>query len=100
MLYGNDGNNVLFGDAGWDTLTGGRGSDRFSFTNGWGTDTITDFRNGQDKFDFKAVAGITKFAQLSIAQAGADTKIGFDGDYIVLKGIAVSQIDTSDFLFA
>ncbi len=99
VLYGNDGNDVLFGDAGWDTLTGGRGSDKFSFGSGWGTDTVTDFRNGQDKFDLKAVAGATAFAQLSVAQVGADTKIGYDGDYIVLKGIAISQIDASDFLF-
>lgn len=98
VLFGDDGNDWLSGDAGWDTLTGGRGSDIFAFGTDWGTDTITDFRNGQDKFDLKAVAGFKSFSQLAITQTGADTKIGFDGDYIVLKGIATTQIDASDFI--
>ena len=100
ILNGNDGNDWLSGDAGWDTLTGGRGSDTFSFGTDWGTDTLSDFRRGADKLEFKSVAGLASSAQLSIAQVGADTKIGFDGDYIVLKGIAASTLTASDFLLA
>ena len=100
ILNGNDGNDWLSGDSGWDTLTGGRGSDTFSFGTDWGTDTISDFRHGADKLEFKSVAGLTSSAQLSIAQVGADTKIGFDGDYIILKGIAATTLTATDFVLA
>ena len=98
-LFGNEGNDWLSGGTGWDTLTGGRGSDVFAFATDWGTDTITDFRDTADKFDVRAVAGLSNVSQLSIVQIGADTKIGFDGDYIILKGIAASAIGSADFLF-
>ena len=71
----------------------------FAFASGRGTDTVTDFRNGQDKFDVKGVAGLSNFAQLSVAQSGADTKIGYGGDYILLKSIAIATIDATDFIF-
>lgn len=98
-LFGNDGNDWLSGDLGWDTLTGGSGSDTFAFSTDWGTDTITDFRDRADKIDMKAVAGLKGFAQLAVVQSGLDTKIAFDGDTIVLKGLSASAIDTSDFIF-
>ncbi len=98
LLYGEDGNDWLSGDAGWDTLTGGRGTDVFSFATDWGTDTITDFKSGYDTINMKSVARLTTFSQLSVAQSGTDTKIGFEGDYIVLKGIAVSAVDAADFI--
>ena len=47
ILIGNSGNNLLTGAAGNDTLTGGAGADVFSFAaSGNGTDTITDFSDG------------------------------------------------------
>lgn len=98
LLYGEDGNDWLNGDTGWDTLTGGRGSDIFAVGSVWGTDTITDFKHGSDKIDMKGVANLTAYAQLAITQSGADTKIGFGGDYLILKGIGITGIDASDFI--
>ena len=98
IVFGNDGNDTLNGNSGWDTLTGGRGSDIFVFDQGWGTDTVTDFKHGSDKLDLRTVANLSSFSQLSITQNGADTKIGFGSDYIVLKNIAPSTIDAHDIL--
>ena len=97
-LFGEDGNDWLSGDTGWDTLTGGRGSDIFAVGNVWGTDTITDFKHGADKIDMKGVANLTAYSQLAITQSGADTKIGFGGDYLILKGVGTASIDAADFI--
>jgi Ca2+-binding RTX toxin-like protein len=99
-LYGDDGNDWLSGDTGWDTLTGGRGSDVFVMTAHWGTDTVTDFRNGSDKISLKGIAGLTSLTQVSVSQTGSDTKIGFGSDYIVLKDVSAAVIDASDFILA
>lgn len=98
FLFGNDGNDTLNGNTGWDTLTGGRGSDIFVFDQGWGTDTVTDFRHGADKLDLRSVANLSSFSQLSISQSGADTKIGFGADSIILKNIVPASIDSHDIL--
>lgn len=94
ILYGNDGNDRLTGDAGWDTLYGGRGNDVFAFASGWGTDTVMDFTHGYDTLDLRSVAGLDRFAQLTIVQSGLDTKISFGSDSILLKSVAaLSSVD-------
>lgn len=96
-----DGNKAqTSGDAGSDTLTGGTGSDVFAFQSQWGSDVVTDFRNGAEKFDLSGVAGLTKFAQLSVTQTGADVRIAHGSDSILLKSIAASAVDATDFIFA
>ena len=97
-LFGNDGNDILNGGAGSDMLSGGRGKDTFAFDNHWGSDTVADFRHGTDKLDLRPVSGLTTFSQLSISKIGTDTKVGFGGDYILLKNIAPAAIDHTDFL--
>ena len=96
-LFGNDGDDTLNGGSGWDTLSGGRGKDTFAFDTHWGTDTVADFRHGTDKLDLRAAAGLTSMSQLSIAQSGTDTKVGFGSDYVLLKNVAPSGLDASDF---
>jgi serralysin len=100
-LFGGDGNDSLFGDAvvlsnnaqgGDDRLNGGAGDDvltgdaiqlldsargardSFVFTDGFGNDTIQDFRQGEDLLEFQ-VTGINGFGDLEIARVGNDTVI-------------------------
>ena len=48
---GGAGDDIIWGDKGDDTLTGGTGEDTFGFSNGFGSDTITDFDLGDDDLD-------------------------------------------------
>jgi len=65
-LIGGFGNDILSGDLGNDILSGGSGSDRFILAVGRGTDSITDFLQGEDLFVLPA--GIS-FEQLRIEMA-------------------------------
>ncbi|WP_445173972.1 calcium-binding protein [Microcoleus sp.] len=47
-LTGGNGDDILYGGLGSDVLTGDNGKDTFGFAAGDGTDTITDFKKGQD----------------------------------------------------
>ncbi|MFT3988268.1 M10 family metallopeptidase C-terminal domain-containing protein [Aestuariivirga sp.] len=63
-LSGGGGNDVLAGGAGGDTLTGGAGCDVFLFqsltdSTVAASDTITDFKQGQDKIRLSAIDAIT-----------------------------------------
>ncbi|WP_373530162.1 choice-of-anchor D domain-containing protein [Nostoc sp.] len=72
LLNGNAGNDWLYGGNGNDVLTGGYGVDTFVFASGEGTDSITDFKVGEDKI---ALSGGLKFGQLLIQQQGSQTSI-------------------------
>ena len=52
VLTGNDGINILDGKSGDDLLIGGAGSDIYTFTDGWGADTIQDTGGDLDTLDF------------------------------------------------
>jgi Ca2+-binding RTX toxin-like protein len=47
-LFGDNGNDVLDGGEGNDILAGGHGNDILQFGRACGTDTITDFKVGND----------------------------------------------------
>lgn len=114
-LVGNNANNVLNGGAGADTLAGGGGADRlvggygddvltggadadrFVFQRGGGTDRVTDFQNGIDRFEIGS--GAASFADLTIADAGANVRITFGTSVIIVENRAHTAIDASDFVF-
>ncbi|WP_310352308.1 hypothetical protein [Methylobacterium sp. BE186] len=111
-LRGGEGNDFLAGGAGNDTLTGGNGNDVFDFEIGTGRDTVTDFRNGQDRVDVSAFlhTGTELNAYLSgtrasgnyVTAAGNNVELhhlanGVD-EVLVLTGVTRAQIDASDFL--
>ena len=110
MLYGDAGNDALFGGdqadnlrggAGDDTLTGGSGHDRFSFENGWGNDTITDFAdNGIEKINLFGVTGATGLGELTITDTAQGALIEYGGNSILLQGVAAAQLGSEDFIFA
>ncbi len=102
ILVGGNGDDLLNGGQGNDTLTGGSGSDRFLLAGGTGTDTITDFIDGNDLL---ALSGGLSFGQLTIAQGTganiADTLISVTSgneQLAILSGVQASTITTADFV--
>ncbi|MBI4694958.1 MAG: hypothetical protein HY749_13135 [Gammaproteobacteria bacterium] len=98
-LQGGGGGDVLNGGAGADTLSGGQGADVFAFAAAlWGKDTITDFQDGSDKLDFHG-SGIAGFANLAVTQVGTDTDVQWNGNEIVLVGLAANHFTAADCVF-
>ncbi len=101
-LKGMAGDDILSGGKGADILTGGTGSDTFVFKTGYGKDTVTDFENGKDHFDFKSWTAIDDFADLKahyITVSGQDLIIHSGADSLTLKHTAIGALDAGDFLF-
>nr|WP_322744470.1 MULTISPECIES: calcium-binding protein [unclassified Coleofasciculus] len=90
QIWGDDGDDILRGGLGNDTLvgddfSGGSGSDTFVLAAGEGTDTLVDFRIGED---FIGLAEGLSFGQLSITQDGNNTLIGFEEETLaILNGV-------------
>ena len=87
-LVGSSGNDILAGGDGSDKLTGASGKDIFIFTaSEFGTtklgehDTITDFKQGEDKIDISALFAVGTFAGIKAGQltgnAGSIYKVGY-----------------------
>jgi Ca2+-binding RTX toxin-like protein len=98
-LYGGSGNDVLKGGAGNDRLSGGAGDDTFVFQKNGGSDTVTDFRDGQDRIDARGLSGVDGLSDLNVVQVDQDVMIAHGTDILVLKGVTVSDLDNSDFIF-
>jgi len=99
ILNGGAGDDFLNGEVGDDTLTGGSGSDLFVLNPSWGSgsDTITDFRKGED------LIGLTSnlsFAQLTISSRNNQTLIivSDTGQLLAkLNGVTPGRLTASDF---
>jgi Ca2+-binding RTX toxin-like protein len=121
VIIGGGGNDVIIGGAGADNLFGGAGADRFVFNRGDSTasamDTINDFTPGQDLLVFQsmlkgafAFRGGGNFVANGNSQARFDdvSKILYvdaDGNgtsdlQMVLKGVALSALKASDFIWS
>ena len=101
-LFGGAGADSLNGGLGDDTLTGGADADTFYFNGSFGTDTITDFTDGEDAIDLTAITGITGFEDLTISADGTDAVIDLTsqgGGTIRLEGFDVADLDADDFNF-
>ncbi len=111
--YGNEGHNIIIGNAqgnvlegrgGYDTLTGGAGSDLFIVQPNFGVDVITDFVAGQGTQDaiYFSRQLFTTFQQIinNAAQVGADTWIGDGlGNTVVLQNVGLASLHPDDFGF-
>ncbi len=71
----------------------------FVFHKNGGRDTVTDFRDGEDRIDVRGLAGVENLSDLHRVQIGADTAITHGDDILVLKGVTASDLDQSDFIF-
>ena len=102
ILNGGNGRDILVGGVGDDILTGGNGRDTFVFADGFGNDTITDFKvSGADKIDLSAFSGLT-YDDL-VFSGTTDNVITSDFanfDSITLEGFGTTQPVEGDFIFA
>jgi Ca2+-binding RTX toxin-like protein len=98
-LSGGSGNDRLYGGSGNDRLSGGAGDDTFVFQKNGGSDTVTDFRDGHDRIDARGLSGVDGLSDLNVVQVDQDVMIAHGTDILVLKGVTVSDLDNSDFIF-
>ncbi|MBX4929980.1 M10 family metallopeptidase C-terminal domain-containing protein [Rhizobium binae] len=105
VIVGGSGSNALTGGAGNDILTGGAAADLFVYSANWGHDTITNFVAAGSAHDAISIDhGIfADWESLFAAteQSGNDTIITADSDNtITLRNVALSSLQSWDFLFA
>ncbi|MGG7576387.1 M10 family metallopeptidase C-terminal domain-containing protein [Rhizobium sp. Nf11,1] len=105
VIVGGSGSNTLTGGAGNDTLTGGAAADVFVYSSIWGHDTITNFVATGPAHDAISIDQniFADWESLFAAteQSGSDTIIMADSDNtITLRNVALSSLQSWDFLFA
>lgn len=102
-IAGGGGNDVLWGQSGNDRLIGGLGADSFAFDLNAGADVIADWQNGMDRIMIRGGSYqghvYDSFDDLSIRAQGGNTVVHFGATTITLAGVAVGQMDASDFNF-
>ncbi|GAB1541341.1 hypothetical protein NUACC21_40120 [Scytonema sp. NUACC21] len=97
LLQGNDGDDELWGGQGRDYLTGGKGNDIFVLTRNEGTDTINDFRVGEDVI---GLSGGLTYSGLSMTQVLSDTFIFENSSQkllAMLTGVQASALSSNSF---
>ena len=57
-IYGGGNDDLLIGGEGSDWLRGGTGADTFRLSTGRGYDKVTDFHDGQDQLEIRAIDGL------------------------------------------
>ena len=93
-LTGGNGSDLLYGGLSSDILTGNNGNDRFAFAAGEGTDTITDFSDGQDLIGL--YNGLS-FGQLSFS--GSNILVTSTNEILAtLTGINTTTLTAADFV--
>lgn len=93
------GDDLLSGGAGNDILTGGGGADLFSFSNGTGTDIITDFEHS-DRLDLSSFFSDSQGVLDAATQDGHNTLIELgSGDSLTLENFAVIDLTADNFVF-
>jgi Ca2+-binding RTX toxin-like protein len=98
-MSGGAGKDRLAGGSGNDMLTGSPGTDTFIFSDNGGSDTVTDFANGSEKFDLQAVAGLDSFSQLVLTDTGPGVLVDYGtGSFLIANASNFSSIEASDFL--
>ena len=99
-LTGGAGDDTLTGGGGSDTLTGGAGDDLFIYSEGDGTDIITDFGVGNDLF---GLSGGLTFNDLTIepiegAETNTEVKVTSTDEVLaVLEGVVADDITSAYF---
>ncbi len=94
---GGAGNDTLIGNALDNVLTGNDGKDYFVFEADWGDDLITDFEDGIDMIDIRALG--VGFDDLVIGEQNGDAVVSYGDSSITLSGVAPGELDAGDLLF-
>ncbi|MBX9459508.1 MAG: hypothetical protein KL863_27695 [Rhizobium sp.] len=98
ILTGDENDNFFESFGGDDEMTGGAGSDRFSFSNGSGRDTITDFDASGSNPDIielyiDTITGFKDLFNNHMAQVGDNVEIyGLTGEEIVLLDVNITEL--------
>ncbi|WP_051928583.1 hypothetical protein [Palleronia rufa] len=115
FLGGGDGDDRIIGGRGNDTInpgygndiaSGGPGRDLFVFNalSGGGQTVVTDFTPGMDELRLVGLRGLDHIGELEIAaisnRGAASTEIQYGDHSIILRGVAMSEIDNGDLLFS
>ncbi|WP_236840802.1 VCBS domain-containing protein [Bradyrhizobium sp. CCGE-LA001] len=104
-LQGTAGKDVIFATESSDTLIGGGGKDQFVFAPASSQDTVQhtvdDFEFGLDKIDLRHFSGISSLSDLTptTAQDGGTLLTLDSHETILLKGVALANLQSSDFIF-
>ncbi|MBY3220630.1 M10 family metallopeptidase [Rhizobium laguerreae] len=105
LIVGGSGADTIAGGAGNDILVGGDAADLFVYLLNWGHDTIIDFMatgtaHDTIRIDHNIFADWESLFAAS-SQYGNDTIVTADIDNtIVLRNVALTSLDSGDFLFA
>lgn len=96
VANGDDGDDMLIATTGDDTLTGGNGADTFSFWEGGGHHTVTDFEVGNDVFETR-ISSVTTFSDITQTSVGADLVVTLgSATTVTFEGLALSPFDAAD----
>lgn len=100
-IIGNKGANHIDGDLGNDIVTGGKGRDVFYFEDGRGHDTVTDFVDGQDRFEVGQWTGVDDFGDIKAMMKvkGKDIWIDSGADQLIIENTSKAELDAKDFIF-
>jgi len=55
--------------------------------------------DGSDRLEFSDHSAVSEFGDLTIRQSGADTRISFGSDSVLLTNVQPTDIDASDVIF-
>jgi Ca2+-binding RTX toxin-like protein len=94
VLIGGKGIDWLDGGTGDDLLTGGKSRDIFVFSDGYGTDTVTDLET-TDVINLRGLTGFDSKQDLfdnHMVQDGDDVRIEVDGDVLIIADTLLSEI--------
>ncbi len=105
VIDGGSGDDRIEGGAGNDILSAGSGRDVFVFAEGFGRDTITDFRASgasADMLEFSsAIFADFGAATAAADQVGDDTVFSIDAETtLTLRGVQLASLAADDFRFA
>ena len=101
-LFGGIGADQLIAGLGDDILTGGDGDDIFVFTQGNGSDVITDFVSGEDSIDLNGISLLAGFDDLAALAEESEEAVILDfgeGDMLTIAGETLVSLDRDDFVF-
>ena len=86
---------MLNGGAGLDRLFGGEDADVFVFADGTGLDIVYDFEDGVDQIQ---LLGLDFDDAVISAYRTTGTRITIGNDNMILRDVAVADIDVTDFI--
>ncbi|MEM1314174.1 MAG: sulfatase-like hydrolase/transferase, partial [Pseudomonadota bacterium] len=95
-ILGQAGDDTIVGGQASDILSGGAGADLFIMGAGSGRDIVVDFTPGEDSIAFTAITQ----AEFGVLERDYGSIVGTASAYVILIGVAKTELSLSDFDFA